>query len=439
MSETLTLTLPFRFNIPTVTYYAIPGRTKIVDQTNTIILNDISSNSSISYIPTSAGNKVYSLIATDNETYSVTNTNTAPVTVVAATFAVSTNAITLSQPLTFTGSFGLDISSAVITDQSNNNVGSIDISKNTSVASFSKTYTPSLSGSKTYTLKITNANGQFVTNTVNVIVSPLSTGSLSCLKLNITNGQSTTLIPTFSWGTAGTAKIVDASTNAIIYTNVTTTSNYSVSPTQTTVYKLVLTDGNGYVVNSNFISVNVSAKPTITSPTFAINPTVLYKGQTGTNTTTFTIPTITYSATPGLTKIMDASNTVIFSDVSSNSTKTYTPSTSTIGQTVYSLTATDLNNYAVVDGSNPILTITPYIASFTASKTTIKSGTSITLTPSWIIDDSGILSANINPTVGSVTNNSSYTVSPTVTTTYTLTVTDKHSNSTTKTVSITVN
>jgi hypothetical protein len=72
-----------------------------------------------------------------------------------------------------------------------------------------------------------------------------------------------------------------------------------------------------------------------------------------------------------------------------------------------------------------LVTPNPIINSFSASSPTIVAGSSTTLNPSF---DQG--SASINNAVGSVSTGQGYSVSPSVTTTYTLTVTNSIGKST---------
>lgn len=76
----------------------------------------------------------------------------------------------------------------------------------------------------------------------------------------------------------------------------------------------------------------------------------------------------------------------------------------------------------------------PIISSFTSSSTTINIGSSITLTPIFLQGD-----AQINNGVGSVNSGSIYTVSPNVTTTYSLVVTNSAGKSVTQSITIYVN
>jgi hypothetical protein len=76
----------------------------------------------------------------------------------------------------------------------------------------------------------------------------------------------------------------------------------------------------------------------------------------------------------------------------------------------------------------------PIIGSFSASSTTINSGGSTSITPVYTQG-----TASIDNGVGSVVSSNSYSVSPTVTTTYTLTVTNSIGKSVTQTLTIYVN
>jgi hypothetical protein len=81
-----------------------------------------------------------------------------------------------------------------------------------------------------------------------------------------------------------------------------------------------------------------------------------------------------------------------------------------------------------------LVTPNPIINTFSASSATIVDGSSTTLTPNF---DQG--SASINNGVGSVSSGQGYSVSPSVTTTYTLTVTNSIGRSTSQSITIYVN
>jgi uncharacterized repeat protein (TIGR02543 family) len=77
----------------------------------------------------------------------------------------------------------------------------------------------------------------------------------------------------------------------------------------------------------------------------------------------------------------------------------------------------------------------PNITSFTADPSTIRLGETTTL--AWSVTGNGTLRLTLEPGVGNVTGQPSTTVSPTQTTTYTLTATSRHGSDTT-TVTVTV-
>jgi hypothetical protein len=81
-----------------------------------------------------------------------------------------------------------------------------------------------------------------------------------------------------------------------------------------------------------------------------------------------------------------------------------------------------------------LVTPNPIINTFSASSSTIIAGSSTTLNPSF---DQG--SASINNSVGSVSSGQGYSVSPSVTTTYTLTVTNSIGRSTSQSITVYVN
>ncbi len=112
-----------------------------------------------------------------------------------------------------------------------------------------------------------------------------------------------------------------------------------------------------------------------------------------------------------------------------------TASVSPAVTTTYTLTVTNAATTPVSVTATTTVTVVaaPAITSFIGT-TTILSGNSTTITPTF---SNG--TGSISPTVGAVTSGTGYSVSPTITTTYTLTVTNSAGSKVTSTVTITVN
>lgn len=118
--------------------------------------------------------------------------------------------------------------------------------------------------------------------------------------------------------------------------------------------------------------------------------------------------------------------------VSSNVPVPVTPTT----RTTYTLTLTNDIGASITSSVtvNVIPVATPLISSFVASETTITAGASVNLTA--IFDENG--SASINNGVGAVASNVANVVTPSISTTYTLTVTPTTGSPATSTVTVEV-
>ena len=121
--------------------------------------------------------------------------------------------------------------------------------------------------------------------------------------------------------------------------------------------------------------------------------------------------------------------------VSSGATYTVTPTTTT----TYTLTV--VGSGTVPTYARQSVTITVATASLTAAKTSIYTGTSTTLTPIFATGQSpAVVTATISPAIpglsGPLVSGNQYVVSPTTTTTYTMTITGGVPNPMTKSVTI---
>ena len=238
--------------------------------------------------------------------------------------------------------------------------------------------------------------------TIKQIAAPAIT-SFTASPETITAGTSTTL----SWATTG-ATSVSVSPGTIA--SVAASGSISLSPSATTTYTLTATNSVGTVTATVTVTVNEPTLPAITS--FTANPTGVTLG--GASTLSWvTSGATTLTITPGTFATTNASGST---GVSPEATTTYV------------LTATNAAGSVTASATVTVSAQTlPVINSFTANPTSITSGSSSTL--SW--STSGATGVSITPgTFTSTAATGSFMVSPTATTTYTLTATNAAGNST---------
>lgn len=250
---------------------------------------------------------------------------------------------------------------------------------------------PSGLAAGTYTVTITDGAGCMHNNSVTIgQPAPVVVNLNSAPSDTICNGSSTTLsasgASTYTWSPAtGLSGTAGASVTA--------------SPTSTTTYTCIGTDGGG-CRDTTTITVVVNALPTAS---IAGNTTICDGDST----------TLTASGGTGFAWSngpMTATNTV-------NPTST----------TTYTVTVTDANGCQDTDQATVTVNALPTIG--ITGNTTICNGDSTTLTAS----------GGNNYAWSSGDNTAATTVNPTSTTTYTVTVTDANSCSDTSSVSVTVN
>jgi len=227
---------------------------------------------------------------------------------------------------------------------------------------------------------------------------------------SINSGTTSTL----SWASAGATSIAITPGT---FTSTAASGSTSMSSTATTSYKLTATNANGSVTSTATVSVSTAAKPTISS--FTASQTSITTGSSSTLSWA-SAGAASIAITPG----------TFTSTAESGST-----SVSPTATTTYTLTATNASGSATSTATVTVNTAAkPTVGSFTASPTTISSGSSSTL--SWAT--SGATSLSIAPGGFAPTAASgSVNVSPTATTTYTLTATNA-AGSTTSTAKVTV-
>jgi hypothetical protein len=250
----------------------------------------------------------------------------------------------------------------------------------------------------TYVLTAYGQNGgpqtQSVTVTVNTPILNCVINSFSASPTQITSGGSSTL----SWSTTDCTS-VSISPNI---GNVSASGSRIVYPTQTTTYTIT-----GYGANNSgdtkSVTVTVNTQiPNCVINSFTANPTTITSGGSSTlswNTTGCTsvnISNLNYNVP------VDGSQVV------------YPVHTTTYTLTAYGENGSPITLSRTVTVSNPQICS---VSSFYANPNTINQGGTSTLT--W--NSSNCTSVTISPNVGNVNLSGSYVVSPTQTTTYTLT------------------
>jgi len=255
---------------------------------------------------------------------------------------------------------------------------------------------------QTYAFRLTVRNTDNLQGTATTTVStstPAATRivQFSAIPASIQAGQSSTL----SW-------VIDNATSATITPGIGSvdpkTGSVSVSPTQTTTYTLSATGANGTINSTVTVQVGGgTGNPQIIR--FEANPVTITAGQQST-----------------LSWTTNGASTVSISgvgNVAANGSTTVSPTQTT----TYTLTATSSDGKSV---TAPVTVIVgsaqvPQVVTFVANPATIDAGQSTKLC--WQVTNSTNIS--ISPSVGSNLNaNDCATVSPTQTTTYTLTATN---------------
>ena len=252
-----------------------------------------------------------------------------------------------------------------------------------------------------YAFRLTVKNTDGLQATASTQVTTVSPGQVRVLQFSaapatITAGQSSTL----NW-------VVENATTVTITPTLGSVDAHSgsstVSPTATTTYTLTATGPGGTVNSTVTVTVGTVAAGNPQIVRFEANPVTIAPGQQSTlSWSTTGAATVSINGVPGPLPL--------------NGSATVTPAQTT----TYTLTATSSDGHAV---TAPV-TVTvasgtiPQVVMFTANPSTISSGQSSKLC--WQVN--GATSISIAPGVGSNLNaNDCATVSPTTTTTYTLT------------------
>jgi hypothetical protein len=223
--------------------------------------------------------------------------------------------------------------------------------------------------------------------------------------VSIVSGQSATL----SWSVATSTNLSVSITVFKTYGNLKPMGTSSVSPTTTRTYILTAANSFGTTTAKTTLTVTPSSSnqaPVISS--FAASPSSISQGQSSTLSWSVTgSPTPTVTISPSLGSISGSSVTV-----------------SPINSTTYTLTASNSSGSTTAVTTvtvNPNSSQAPVISSFIASPSSISTGQSSTL--SWAASGNPAPSLSIDNGIGDVTSlsNDQTSVSPSQSTTYTLT------------------
>jgi hypothetical protein len=222
-------------------------------------------------------------------------------------------------------------------------------------------------------------------------VAPPAIISLTATPSSITAGESTEL----KWNTSGATSVtLDQGVGPVALTGMST-----VSPKADTTYTLTASNSTAAVTTSVAVAVIAAALPSVTS--FTLNPSKINYGES---------TTLAWSVTGATSISIDQGVGTVNASGSLAVTPT-APVTYTLTATNKAGSATAKAAIAMIPGKAPVIT------SFTASPTEIARGGSSTL--KW--KTSGASSISLEPGFGTVDASGTLQVSPTETTSYTLT------------------
>ena len=273
------------------------------------------------------------------------------------------------------------------------------------------TFTAAASQSYQFLLKVTNTDGisaQATTMVTTAAPVQAQIQQFTAQPAAITSGQTTTL----SW------VILNATSASIspgVGTVSATTGSVAVSPTTTTTYTLTATGPSGPTTQTVQVTVGASTAQILR---FAASPANIATGAQSTLSWT-TSGATTVSISPGI------------GTVAANGSTTVSPASTT----VYTISATGTDGKTVTAAAQVTVgAVTAQIVRFAASPNSIASGAQTTL--SW--STTNATSVSISPGIGTVAANGSATVSPSVTTVYTISATGTDGKTVTATVQVTV-
>ena len=323
---------------------------------------------------------------------SSSNTTPPPPVASITSFTANPTTVTAGASATLTGVFAGG--TGVITP------GNIAVSSGVAVTVSPTATTP-------YTLTVTPTSGSAISQgtTITVNPAPIIT-SFAAAPPTITTGGSSSLTAVFVNGTG-----------VITPGNIAVTSGVavSVSPTATTTYTLTVTPPAVGTAITLMATVTVVPPPTITS--FSAGPPTTITAGGGTSLT---------AVFSGGTGVITPGNFTVTSGVPQNVNPTTT--------TTYTLTVTPPVGSAITAMATVTVDPAPMITSFVANPTSVGPGGSSNLTAVFA-NGSGVVTPGNLP----IFSGTPLSVTPTTTTTYTLTVTNPIGSSTTSTATVTYN
>lgn len=378
----------------------------------------------------------YVLELTDAQGNTASGSVTVTVTPAAriTSFTATPDTITVGQMSTLAWTTS-DATAVTMTATDANGTTNVDISA-LNVAGDAVTVSPTLD--TTYALSVTdgfNTISTTVVVTVNAATMPSIT-SFTATPDSIIVGQMADL----SWATNNatavtmTATDVNGTTNVDLTGKLASADTLSVNPAITTTYELTATDGTSSVMSSVTVTV-APAQPAPTLTSFTATPQSVVQNQ---STTLAWIGADATSATMTATDVNGTTNVDLTGKLPNGDSVVVSPAL----DTTYEIT---LTNAQGMDLGTVMVTVAPaaQLTSFTATPDTINSGEMVVL--AWAA--SGATSATMTATdvngttnvdlTGKMANADTLTVSPTVTTTYALTITDG-TNSPTASATVTV-
>jgi hypothetical protein len=366
---------------------------------------------------TSAGSSAFTLTlnasgtaATGTSTISIRGTSGA--LSASAAIALTVNPVIVPQPPTISSFMAAPASitvggSTMLTWSSTNATSCTASGGWTGPEAVSGTASVSPLSTTIYTLTCAGSSGTSVPASVTVTVNPLAVlptiSIFSATPSTITSGSSSSLLAAFTGG-AG----VITPGNLVV----TSGTAVSVSPTATTTYTLTVTPTSGTAVTQ---TVTVTVSPTPVISVFSATPATIASGSSSSLLATFTSGT--GMITPG--NLAVTSGTAV--SVSPTATTTYT------------LTVTPTTGTAVTQTVTVTVSPTPAISVFSATPSTIASGSSSSLLATFTGGTGVVTPGNL-----AVTSGTAVSVSPTATTTYTLTIIPTTGTRVTQTVTVTV-
>lgn len=412
----------------TITGYAAPTATSLVAAASSITNGNSTTltptfSNGTGKIGTTAGGSEVTASATSGTSVTVSPTSTTTyyltVTNVPGTTASTSTTITVvaapvATSLTAGASTVTNGSSTTLTPVFSNGTGKIGTSAGGNQVTASATsgtpvtVTPANGVTTTYYLTVTNSLGSTASTSTSITAVPAPTiTSFVSSKSSITNGNSLTLTPTFS---NGTGKIGTTAGGSQVTASATSGSPITISPTSTTTYYLTVTNAAGTSVSQNL---TVTVKPIPTASLVATDHEITAGEEI--------IITPTYTGSEGGSATINGIESVT-SGIGYYVTPVTTPTTS------YTLTVNNgLSDTGSTATSTVEITVAPFpeATSLTFGTSSLLRGSSTTITPvfSGGVGKIGTTSGGTEITA-SATSGVGITISPSISTTYYLTVTN---------------